>query len=395
MGVSPKAFDSASNLINQPLSYLEKAVSAIRGIGLLSSPQDDAPILAIVSQLEVIDEDKALTVARVLQQSSMFNVVVREHIDAMTFSDRYENIAEGFTSIREDCRRMLDGISDGKITMREKIRQIIMRIMRGSVPARYERIRTTYLDVTTDSKKQIGKERTILEAYKDYRLAVKSSEVLAYEVLEKAQAELNDAKAAVETASLKVEGADAGDLSEKANLEMVRDEAIRAYNDADKRYQVAKDLAENIRASYATGEVVMARLDQTTSIKERVYQRAVTFFSTNETVFTGLNAATTSVQGLNESTRALDAMEAGINAGIEDLADIGSDVLKQGVRAGYGAGLQAQSVKKLVDSVVEFQSDLKSLTQEMRLEATQNANEIANIVDDGKKRFAALVNESV
>ena len=53
----------------------------------------------------------------------------------------------------------------------------------------------------------------------------------------------------------------------------------------DKRYQIAKDLAENLSISYNTTEVVMARLRQITDAKERVYRQAVTFFGTNETVF--------------------------------------------------------------------------------------------------------------
>ena len=46
----------------------------------------------------------------------------------------------------------------------------------------------------------------------------------------------------------------------------------------------------------------MARLQQTTNAKERVYQQSITFFSTNESVLTALKASFTGMFGLHEST---------------------------------------------------------------------------------------------
>ena len=61
----------------------------------------------------------------------------------------------------------------------------------------------------------------------------------------------------------------------------------------------------------------MARLVQTTDVKERVYSQSVSFFGTNETVFTALNASFTSLQGLHESTQTPDAMKEGVNRSLE------------------------------------------------------------------------------
>lgn len=393
MSATQTAVNSLSNVVSQPMKYLDKALMTVRNLGISVEPED-APVLSLVARLEVIDSDAAMSVARVLQQSSMFNAIVRDHIDGMSLSDRYEDIAKNFDSIRKDSRRMLDSISDGKYTLREKIHQIIMRVSRGTIPARYQRIRETYLDVAKDSKAQIEKERAILEAYADYRLAMKSGEVVAHQLLEKADVFHETAKKALADANAEVTSLAGATGSAIANAEMKRDEALREMNKADKVYQLAKDIAENIKVSYATGEVVMFRLQQTTDIKDRVYQRSVTFFATNETVFTGLNAATTSAHGLHESTKVLTAMENGMNAGIEDLADIGGDILRNGVKAGYGPGLRSSSVKKLVDSVVEYQADLQALTNEMRRESTQNAIEVTTIVEDGKQRFVSLIGQA-
>lgn len=391
------AVDAVSNVVSQPMKYLDKALGTIRNLGVLVEKEDQAPVLALVSQLEALDPDNVAALARVLQQSSMFNALVRDHIGAMTLSDRYNKIADDFTSIRTDSQRMLDDLSDGDgYSLREKIHQIWMKLRRGSVPARYQRIRTTYLDVSEDSRVQIDRERAILEAYKDYRLALKQGEVVAYSLLENAEGLLKGTKAGVDAANgeLKALTESEGSQGAIAQAEMARDEALRKHQDTDRLYQVAKDLAENIKVAYATGEVVMARLQQTTDVKERVYKRAVVFFSTNETVFTGLNAAMTSMHGLNESTQTLNALEDGMNQGIEQLADIGDGVLKEGVRAGYGPGLKAESVGKLVDAVVNFQSEMFQLSSEMRAESTKNAADVAAIVEDGKQRFVQLVSES-
>ena len=57
----------------------------------------------------------------------------------------------------------------------------------------------------------------------------------------------------------------------------------------------------------------MARLMQTTQAKERVYQQSISFFSTNETVFTALSASFTGLFGLHESTETLNAMKEGMS----------------------------------------------------------------------------------
>ena len=72
-------------------------------------------------------------------------------------------------------------------------------------------------------------------------------------------------------------------------LEMARDEQLRDLQNEERRYQIVKDLSDNLTISYSTSEVVMARLLQTTNAKERVYQQSISFFSTNETVLTALS----------------------------------------------------------------------------------------------------------
>ncbi len=135
----------------------------------------------------------------------------------------------------------------------------------------------------------------------------------------------------------------------------------------------------------------MARLMQTTSAKERVYQQSVSFFSTNDSVLTALKASFTGMFGLHESTKTLDAMKEGMSKSLETLGEIGNKVGEAAIRSGYGPTIRADAVKSLVDSVVSFQERSTEIIGEMRKLSTQNSAEIRDAVEDGKKRIARLV----
>jgi hypothetical protein len=159
------------------------------------------------------------------------------------------------------------------------------------------------------------------------------------------------------------------------------------------RYQVAKDLADNLTIGYNTSEVIMARLMQTTSAKERVYQQSVSFFTTNESVLTALKASFTGVFGLHEATQTLNSMKEGVSKSLEVLADIGGKVQEEALKAGYGPTVRADAVKKLVDSVVNYQERSTEIISEMRTLATRNSEEIRAAVEDGKRRIARLAEQ--
>jgi len=86
-------------------------------------------------------------------------------------------------------------------------------------------------------------------------------------------------------------------------------------------------------------------------------------------------------------------MKEGMSKSLEDLADIGGKVQEAAVRAGYGPTIRADAVKKLVDSVVNFQTRSRDIIEEMRVLATKNAEEIRESVEDGKQRLAKLIQQ--
>ena len=374
----------------KPLQYLDKAVNAIRDLGIWPEQQGEAPITGLLSKITELDETRVVLIGRTLSQASAFNEVVREQIAAMKIGERYEDITKGFDSIRDDAKGMVDQLADNKLDLFERTSNVWMKVSRGDIATRFNTIRDTYLSVTADTKDQIDREHTILEAYRDFRGALKQAEVMALEVLSTAEKRLEDKKNTLQAASAAVSGYAGTVPADRARLEMDRDEKLRSMQNEEARYQIAKDLSDNLTISYNTSEVVMARLMQTTNAKERVYQQSISFFSTNETVLTALSASFTGMFGLHESTETLNAMKEGMSKSLETLSEIGDKVTEEAVRAGYGPTVRADAVKKLVDSVVNFQEKSRTIINEMRIASTKNSAEIRDAVEDGKRRLAAL-----
>ena len=384
---------ASSVVVKTPMQYLDKATGALREMGLMPAKVDEAPINALLEKISDLDQDKITIIARTLGQTSVFNEVVREQTEAVEIGQRYQEIAQGFNSIRDDAKKMVDQIADAKIDLFERITNAWMKISRGDIADRFDKIKDIYLGVTRSTRDQIEREQIILDAYRDFRGALKQAEVLALDVLKKAEEKLEAAKAALRTASEAVVSFKGQDIAERARLELIRDEHLRRTQDEEKRYQIAKDLADNLTIGYNTSEVIMARLMQTTNAKERVYQQAVSFFSTNDSVLTALKASFTGMFGLHESTQTVEAMKEGMSKSLEVLAEIGDQVGEAAVKAGYGPTIRADAVKKLVDSVVTFQERSLEIVGEMRQLSTQNSEEIRNAVEDGKRRIARLVAE--
>ncbi|WDG79711.1 merozoite surface protein 3b [Pseudomonas chlororaphis] len=375
------------------MNYLERSMSALRSVGI-NFPTQDAPVLALLDKVAVYDANRVTNIAATLQQSTVFNASVRDKLQSMDISTRYADIAASFDSIQADAQQMMEWMADGKLQFSERIQLTWLNMRRGSIPDRFEDIRKNYLAVAKSANEQIQLETLILEAYQDYRLAMKTAEVDACEVQKVAQAQLDagrktlaDAGAALEVAEL--------EAAERVKLELARDVALRNLQDEDKRYQIITDIADQLKAGYNAAELVFARLSQYHSVKERLYQRAVSFFATNEIVLTGLAAGFTSSGGLAEVTQTLNAMNDGINSSLETQAKVGGEQLEAALKAGYGTNLKVSSVKALAEAVVDFQASSLSLIQELRKESASAAAEIESITEDSKRRFSALLQKGL
>jgi hypothetical protein len=261
-----------------------------------------------------------------------------------------------------------------------------MRMRRGTPSDRFDKIVDAYKDVSKDTKDQLVREEEIMDGYIDFRFALKEAEIAARELLEGYLPTLEKAKQGLADAQKAVDAA-AADDTKRSRLEMTRDEARHTFEEADRTYQLLKDIAENLAIGYDVGETLIAKLKQTHDVKDRVYRRAVTFFTTNEHVFTILGTVYTSQHGLHEATQATEAMKVGVNKGLEDVAELGKELERAALKAGYGSTVNPESVQKLVDAIATFQVESLNTIAELRKESEANAKEIRRVVEDGKRRF--------
>ena len=214
--------------VNSPVKYLDKALGALRELGLVPEKRTEtAPIVALLNQISALDEGR-VTHRPHPNQASLFNEVVREQVQAMEIGERYEEITNAFNSIRDDAKSMVDQIEDGKLDTFERIGNVWMKVTRGDIASRFDKIKDTYLDVTADTNDQIQREQKHPRGLPDFRGALKQSEVLALEVLKTAQGKLDAAKAGGRGRMKAVEASPATEPADRAELEMARDERVRA-----------------------------------------------------------------------------------------------------------------------------------------------------------------------
>ena len=57
----------------------------------------------------------------------------------MEIGERYQAITNGLNSIRDDFKRMVDQVADGKIDLLERGTNMWMKISRGDIAERFER----------------------------------------------------------------------------------------------------------------------------------------------------------------------------------------------------------------------------------------------------------------
>ena len=132
--------------VKSPLQYLDTASNALRDMGLLPEKIDPGPMNALLEKISDLDQDKIALIARTLGQTEVFNEVVREQTSKMEIGERYQTITNGFNSIRDDSKRLVDQVADGKIDIFERGTNMWMKIARGDIGDRFEKIKKTVRD---------------------------------------------------------------------------------------------------------------------------------------------------------------------------------------------------------------------------------------------------------
>lgn len=371
--------------------YLDRALSTLERFGMGGKSAQENELIHLLEDVKHLDESKVLAIAEVLKHMSTFNQLVRDNVENIAVGNRYLEISQMFDSIREDSKRLIDQLEDGKFSMTEKMQNLWMRMRRGTPSDRFDKIESLYRDVSKDTKEALGREQEIMDAYIDFRFALKEAEVLASELYDMQIPRLEAAREALATAQSTIDAFSGDDMASKSQLELRRDQARHEFQTQDETFQLLKDISENLKIGYDVGETLVAKLKQTNDVKTRVYRRAVTFFTTNEHVFTILRTVYTSQYGLNEITQATEAMKEGVNKGLEDIATLGRELERAALKAGYGSTVDPASVQKLVDAISEFQIESLETVAQLRKESEEATKQIRASVEAGKKQFQETI----
>lgn len=374
------------------LGYLDKALGTLKRLNFMAKPEEGQPIIDLLQEVSTIDNNGALVIARTLQHAGVFNEAVRSQVADMEMGTRYENITAGFDSIIADSKNAVSRIENNKSGFLQRLSLWIMQVRRGSIHDRFEKIRKTYLEVTKDTRQQIRQEDEILEAYLDYRGALKEAEILASKMTASQKETHAEAMQSFEEASNAVSKADPGE--ETARAQLARDQSQRNLNNEARKLQLINTISENLTIAYTVGDTVILNLKQTHDIKQAVFDKAVIFFSTNESVFTAVDANITASIGLRESHRTVDSLTDGMNRSLEVLAEAGTQVKMDALKTAYGPATKAASVQKLINSMVAFQTEAQGNIRKLREESAKNTEEISQIVETGKQKFAKLISMS-
>jgi hypothetical protein len=371
--------------------YLDKAVTVLERFGVLSKSSTPSELTKLLDEVRHVDEPKVLAIAKTVKHIGDFNQLVRDNVENIEIGTRYMTITQMFDSIRDDSKRLIAQLDDGVISFTEKMSNLWMRMRRGSPSDRFDEIAKVYRSVASDTKSQLEKEQAILNGYIDFRFALKEGEVLSRELMEQHTAAYEASKVAMANAQKAVTDAAGAEASARSRLELARDEAVHRYQREDRIHQLLKDVAENLAISYDVGETLIAKLKQTHDVKDQVYRRSVAFFTTNEHVFTVLGAVYTSQHGLHEATQSHEALKKGVNKGLEDVAELGRNLEREALKAGYGSTIDPKSVEKLVQAITDYQVESLKMIADLRKESEANAREIRRVVEAGKARTQETV----
>jgi hypothetical protein len=384
---APAKRDIGTTVAEGAQPYLDRAIKVLEKFNLAPKLDTGHEMIRLLDEVKHVNEAKALAIGNTVKYMSSFNQLVRDNVENINIGSRYLDITQAFDSVREDSKKLIAQLDDGRIDWREKVQNLWMKLNRGTPSARFEKISDTYKSVAADTKDQLDREDAIMDAYVDFRFALKESEIAARELFEEFIPQYEKAKDDLAAAQKRIDDDKGSDPAAKSRLELNRDEARQAFEEADRSYQLLKDIAENLAIGYDVGETLITKLKQTHDVKDRVYRRSVTFFTTNEHVFTVLGTVYTSQHGLHEATKSHEAMKEGINKGIEDVAELGRELERAAVRAGYGSTINPASVEKLVRAISDYQIESIKLIAELREESEENAAEIRRVVEEGKKHY--------
>ena len=124
--------------------YLDRSVEVLERFGFLDRAQEESQLANLLEDIVSVDEPRVVSIAKTVRHIGDFSELVREKVQDTNVSDRYADITYLFDSVREDSKRVIVQLKDGKIDLKERISNLWMRLRRGTTHDIFEKIKNTY-----------------------------------------------------------------------------------------------------------------------------------------------------------------------------------------------------------------------------------------------------------
>src|SRR5688572_6514687 len=135
--------------------YLDRATAVLERFGVLPKSPVPNELSKLLDEVKHVDEPKVLAIARTVKYMGTFNQMVRDNVEDIDIGNRYLAITQMFDSIRDDSKKLIAQLDDGKISLGERMSNLWMRMQRGTPSDRFQKISDLYRDVAQDTKQQL------------------------------------------------------------------------------------------------------------------------------------------------------------------------------------------------------------------------------------------------
>lgn len=390
-----------------PRNKLHSAARVLNTIGIqleIDSLAQKAT-LSQIEELAVYGQDEAGQLRDVVERINAFDQLVTDNLRAMNVGERYNDIRENFETIIKDLERKLKGAESNNAGAKwiDRLQSRLSHWRRGSIKDRFDKIKVVSEAVFADAEGQITHENAIIEAYRDYREALRDSGTIAQLIKERAEADRNEVKEEMTKLIEQLNAAqDSGaETLTIAALQQQADEAKRHFDYADRRYEIATSLQQKLTTTYGISEAVMTRYTQTAEVRERLQRESALYYSVNAGVMTTLMATYHQLESINESTQVLKQMQEQSKNAMESLSRHGgtaNKVVKDAQEVALKTYFTAEDMRKLYTSTVEFRIAQARDYARLREERDKNFVEVKKAIQEGQRALSEvdvrIVNEN-
>lgn len=353
--------------------------------------------LSQIEELAVYGEQEAGQLRDVVESIDAFDQLVADNLNSMNVGERYNDIRQNFESIIKDLERKLKGAESEKVTPKwfERLQNSLSTWRRGSINDRYNKIKVISNAVFADTETQINHEKAIIDAYSNYREALRDSTTIALLIKEKVTADRDELKAELTKCLEALTAAqEAGsDTLTIAALQQQFDEVKKDYDYADRRQEIASSLEQKLTTTYGISEAIMTRYTQTSEVRERLQREAALHYSVNAGVMTTLMATYHQLESMNENTQSLMEMQDQTKRALETLTRHGgtaNKVVQKAQEVTMRTVYNAEDIRKLYASTIEFRLSQERDYARLRKERDAAFVEVKKAIQEGQRKMSEV-----